>query len=132
MSEPHDDDAPDAELPAEQVAFDLNDFPGGARSAIEAFLMVIDEPVDESLLASALELPLEDVTAIKITDHEGLLAAHHVGHAVCVAGQKTRGDADGAARRPLDLDQPARELGGTGRALGVGRLAPALAAADHA
>ena len=49
---------------AEQVAFDINDFPGGARSAIEAVLMVIDEPVEESLLASALELPVEDVTAV--------------------------------------------------------------------
>lgn len=49
---------------AEQVAFDINDFPGGARSAIEAVLMVIDEPVEEAVLASALELPLDDVTAI--------------------------------------------------------------------
>lgn len=49
---------------AEQVAFDINDFPGGVRSAIEAVLMVIDEPVEESLLASALELPVEDVTAV--------------------------------------------------------------------
>ncbi|USQ77896.1 SMC-Scp complex subunit ScpB [Ornithinimicrobium cryptoxanthini] len=48
----------------EQVAFDINDFPGGARSALEAVLMVIDEPADEAVLASALELPLEDVTAI--------------------------------------------------------------------
>ena len=49
---------------AEQVAFDINDFPGGARSAIEAVLMVIDEPVDETELASALELPIDDVTAL--------------------------------------------------------------------
>ena len=49
---------------AEQVAFDINDFPGGARSAIEAVLMVIDEPVDETELASALELPVDDVTAL--------------------------------------------------------------------
>lgn len=48
----------------EQVAFDINDFPGGARSAIEAVLMVIDEPVEDAVLASALELPVEDVTAI--------------------------------------------------------------------
>lgn len=45
----------------EQVAFDINDFPGGARGAIEAVLMVIDEPVTEMALASALELPVEDV-----------------------------------------------------------------------
>ena len=45
----------------EQVAFDINDFPGGARGAIEAVLMVIDEPVTEMAMASALELPIEDV-----------------------------------------------------------------------
>ncbi|MEO6144289.1 MAG: hypothetical protein ABIP19_09950, partial [Dermatophilaceae bacterium] len=33
------------EVPEGQVAFDINDFPGGARGAIEAVLMVIDEPV---------------------------------------------------------------------------------------
>jgi segregation and condensation protein B len=50
-----------AERPQEQVAFDINDFAGGARAAIEAVLMVIDEPVTELALASALELPVEDV-----------------------------------------------------------------------
>jgi segregation and condensation protein B len=45
----------------EQIAFDLSAFPGGARSAIEAVLMVVDEPVTEMSLASALELPVEDV-----------------------------------------------------------------------
>lgn len=78
MSEPQDETAPDAVAPVEaagqdgavedptveQVAFDLNDFPGGARSAIEAVLMVVDEPVEETLLASALELPVADVTAV--------------------------------------------------------------------
>jgi segregation and condensation protein B len=50
-----------AENTEEQVAFDINDFAGGARAAIEAVLMVIDEPVTEMSLASALELPVEDV-----------------------------------------------------------------------
>ena len=49
------------EDPDEQFAFDINDFPGGARGAIEAVLMVIDEPVTETAMASALELPVEDV-----------------------------------------------------------------------
>src|SRR5690242_6320477 len=53
----------EGELPEEQVAFDINDFPGGARGAIEAVLMVVDEPVTEIALASALELPVEDVVA---------------------------------------------------------------------
>jgi len=48
----------------EQVALDINDFPGGARSAVEAVLMVIDEPVTETTLASVLELPVDDVVAV--------------------------------------------------------------------
>jgi segregation and condensation protein B len=47
----------------EQIAFDINDFPGGARSAIEAVLMVVDEPVTAVAVASALELPVDDVVA---------------------------------------------------------------------
>ena len=50
-------------VPEEQIAFDVNDFPGGARSAIEAVLMVVDEPVTEMSLASALEQPVDDVRA---------------------------------------------------------------------
>jgi segregation and condensation protein B len=50
-----------AAVAEEQIAFDVNDFPGGARSAIEAVLMVVDEPVTELDLASALELPVDDV-----------------------------------------------------------------------
>ena len=44
-----------------QVAFDIEAFPGGARAALEAVLMVIDEPVTDVALASALEMPVEDV-----------------------------------------------------------------------
>ena len=60
------DDLPDSlpdSLPDEQVAFDINAFPGGARGAVEAVLMVVDEPVSEVALASALELPVADVRA---------------------------------------------------------------------
>src|SRR6478752_5838816 len=58
----HDDrgDRDDLGGADEQIAFDINDFPGGARSALEAVLMVVDEPVTEVALASALELPVED------------------------------------------------------------------------
>ncbi|HEX6056905.1 MAG TPA: SMC-Scp complex subunit ScpB [Intrasporangium sp.] len=55
--------APDPGQPDVQIAFDINDFPGGARSALEAVLMVVDEPVSEVALASALELPVDDVRA---------------------------------------------------------------------
>ena len=47
--------------PAEQVALDVAAFPGGARAALEAVLMVVDEPVTEIALATALELPVDDV-----------------------------------------------------------------------
>lgn len=53
--------APEESAPEEAVAFDINDFPGGARGAIEAVLMVVDEPVTEVALATALELPVDDV-----------------------------------------------------------------------
>jgi segregation and condensation protein B len=45
----------------EQIAFDIGAFPGGARAALEAVLMVVDDPVSAIALASALELPVEDV-----------------------------------------------------------------------
>ena len=63
VGEPDDGalDAESMEGADEQIAFDLSTFPGGARSAIEAVLMVVDEPVTEMSLASALELPVEDV-----------------------------------------------------------------------
>ena len=51
------------ELPQDQLAFDVDDFPGGRTSAIEAVLMVVDEPVTELALASALEIPVPDVEA---------------------------------------------------------------------
>lgn len=64
MSQQSEGQTDDAGAVEEQVAFDINDFPGGARSAVEAVLMVIDEPVTEEQLASALELPVEDVGAV--------------------------------------------------------------------
>jgi segregation and condensation protein B len=63
---------------AEQVAFDINDFPGGLRGAIEAVLMVVDEPVSTVELASALEQPTDDV-ARAIEGLEADYAAAHRG-----------------------------------------------------
>ena len=63
--EPGPDTAPEATDPPEgedvQVAFDVGELPGGARGAIEAVLMVVEEPVTDHALASALELPVEEV-----------------------------------------------------------------------
>lgn len=59
MSE-HESGEPGAEQ-SDQVAFDINEFPGGAKSALEAVLMVVDEPITEIALATALELPVDVV-----------------------------------------------------------------------
>ncbi len=59
----------------EPLAFDVSDVPGGARSAIEAVLMVVDEPVSEVALASALELPVDDVLAHLAAMEEDYAAA---------------------------------------------------------
>ena len=54
--------APAAEVdPDEQLAFDIDAFPGGVRSALEAVLMVVDEPVAEVELAAVLEQPVEHI-----------------------------------------------------------------------
>ena len=45
----------------EQLAFDVADFPGGIHGAVEAVLMVVDEPVTTMALASVLEQPVADV-----------------------------------------------------------------------
>lgn len=45
----------------EQSAVFLDEIPGGPRAAVEAVLMVVDEPVTEVQLASALQLPTPQV-----------------------------------------------------------------------
>ena len=55
----------DADAVAEGL--DLDVLPGGARAAVEAVLMVVDAPVDELTLASALVLPQERVHQV-LTD----------------------------------------------------------------
>jgi len=54
---------PDAPPPEEQLALDVSDLPGGIHGALEAVLMVVDEPVTTMALASALEQPVPDVEA---------------------------------------------------------------------
>jgi segregation and condensation protein B len=43
---------------------DVDALPSGARGALEAVLMVVDEPVDETSLASALAVPVDRVTQL--------------------------------------------------------------------
>ena len=56
MSEQQADLAPAPEASSEP-GLDLESLPGGARGALEAVLMVVEEPVPELALAEALDLP---------------------------------------------------------------------------
>lgn len=46
---------------AETTMLDVTDLPGGLRGALEAVLMVVDDPIGEVDLAAALQVPLDDV-----------------------------------------------------------------------
>lgn len=73
MTAPDDTAVPEepvaaAGLPTvDELAFDVADLPGGAHAAVEAVLMVADEPVAAVQLATVLGLPTHEV--------EGVLAA---------------------------------------------------------
>lgn len=47
-----------------EEGLDLDVLPGGARAAVEAVLMVVDEPVPDLTLAAALVLPRDRVRAL--------------------------------------------------------------------
>jgi len=49
---------------ADELAFDVDDLPGGALAALEAVLMVADEPIPAVRLASVLALPTSRVEAL--------------------------------------------------------------------
>ena len=63
MSEQRQDAGPAPEAagpvadPVADLVADLDSLPGGARGALEAVLMVVEEPVPEPALAEALDLP---------------------------------------------------------------------------
>ena len=48
----------------DQQVLDVAELPSGARGALEAVLMVVEEPVDETSLASALAVPVDRVTRL--------------------------------------------------------------------
>ena len=65
--------APPADAPREgdgaapdELAFDVHDLPGGAHAAVEAVLMVTEDPVPAVRLASILALPTEEVDQILV------------------------------------------------------------------
>ncbi len=69
-------DDPGGPEPQDQLALDVEEFPGGIRGALEAVLMVVDEPVSVLALASALEQPVPDVEAALAAIEEGYAAEH--------------------------------------------------------
>ena len=52
---------------ADELAFDVDDLPGGALSALEAVLMVADEPIPAIRLATVLALPTDRVEELLAT-----------------------------------------------------------------
>ena len=69
MSSPvQPDDVVDATPVAavDELAFDVRDLPGGAAAALEAVLMVADEPVQAVQLATVLGLPTSDVEELLV------------------------------------------------------------------
>lgn len=60
----------------ESTGFDVAGLPGGAKSSIEAVLMVVDEPVTSVALASALELTVVEVERCLRELEEEYAAAH--------------------------------------------------------
>ena len=67
-------DEPVAPTPADELAFDVDDLPGGALAALEAVLMVADEPIPAIRLASVLALPTDrvaDLLADLAADYRG-------------------------------------------------------------
>jgi segregation and condensation protein B len=64
----------DQQQEQEQPRLDLDLLPGGARAALEAVLMVVDQPVEEVSLASALDLPVDRVAELLaelVLDYDG-------------------------------------------------------------
>lgn len=58
-------DVAPTELPSvDELAFDVADLPGGAHAAVEAVLMVADEPVAPVQLATVLGLPTQEVEEV--------------------------------------------------------------------
>lgn len=57
----------DTEAEPTVEAFDVDDAPAGLRGALEAVLMVVDEPVDEATLAEAVGRPV-DVVRDELTE----------------------------------------------------------------
>lgn len=59
-----------------QLALDVGDLPGGLPAALEAVLMVVEEPVTAVELATALQRPVADVEQALVALEEGYAGQH--------------------------------------------------------
>jgi len=82
-------EAAGVEPPPAAERVDVEALPGGLRAAIEAVLMVVDEPVSAISLATALEVPVARVDAA-LTELETEYAADHRGFTVRRVGEGWR------------------------------------------
>ncbi len=89
--------APDSPAPdsaaADELAFDVDDLPGGALAALEAVLMVADEPIPAVRLATVLALPTARVEALLdelAAEYRGDLGGRPRGFEVRRAGEGWR------------------------------------------
>jgi len=88
---PHDE-RPAASQP-EELAFDVDELPGGALAALEAVLMVTDEPIPAVRLASVLALPtarVEELLADLAADYRGERGGRPRGYELRSAGEGWR------------------------------------------
>ncbi|RYV50865.1 SMC-Scp complex subunit ScpB [Pengzhenrongella frigida] len=70
------------DVAADELAFDVADLPGGALAALEAVLMVADEPIPAVQLASVLALPtavVEELCAELAAEYRGLVDGRPTG-----------------------------------------------------
>lgn len=68
------DPAEQVAVPADELAFDVEDLPGGALAALEAVLMVADEPIPAVRLAAVLAQPtgrVEDLLRALADEYRG-------------------------------------------------------------
>jgi len=74
---------------ADELAFDVEDLPGGATAALEAVLMVADEPIPAVRLAAVLALPtarVEELLATLAADYRGEAGGRQRGFELREAG----------------------------------------------
>ena len=79
---------------ADEILFDPSGEPGGVKAALEAVLMVVDEPVTELQLATALLVPVVEVRQLLVElqqEYDGYTGQGPEGHTTDPAVSQPRG-----------------------------------------